>query len=56
MKISLTIGTLITILGIAAALGGFYYTTESRLDGLEEDISSLSKQIKVVRRQLKQLK
>jgi hypothetical protein len=54
MKVNLTIGTLITILTITAGLGGFYYTTQDRLDDMEQDISNLSKQIKVIKRQLKQ--
>jgi hypothetical protein len=34
---------LITIIGLVALLGGFYYTTNLRLDGLEVDVQSLKK-------------
>lgn len=44
MKIE--ISTLLTILGITALLGGFYYTTEHRLDSLEAEVQNISKQIK----------
>ena len=37
----LDIKTIITVLGIAATLGGFYYTTQLRLDDLEEKVSEL---------------
>ena len=41
----LDIKTVITLLGIAAMMGGFYYTTEMRLDSLESKVSSLAKKI-----------
>tara|TARA_R100000152_G_C6661233_1_gene100053 strand:- start:214 stop:372 length:159 start_codon:yes stop_codon:yes gene_type:complete len=44
MKID--IKTLITLLTIAATLGGFYYTTQSRLDNLEQEVTTLKKQVK----------
>ena len=37
----LDIKTIITLLTLAAALGGFYYTTNLRLDSLEQDVTSL---------------
>jgi len=47
----LDVKTLITLLTIAATLGGFYYTTQSRLDNLEQEVSQVKKQIKrVIRR------
>jgi hypothetical protein len=46
MKINLDLKTLITIVTFAAMMGGFYYTTQTRLDGLENDVSKLQKQIK----------
>lgn len=53
MKID--IKTLITLLTIAATLGGFYYTTQSRLDNLEDEVVQLQKQVKrVIRKQNKQ--
>ena len=39
----LDIKALIPILSIVALLGGFYYTTQLRLDTLEEKVSTLSK-------------
>ena len=55
---------LITILVIATGLGGFYYTTNMRLDNLEakiekvnsnDKINDLAKQIKALRRRVKKL-
>jgi len=48
----LDIKTLITVLTIAATLGGFYYSTQLRLDHLEETVQTLQKQIKVIKRQV----
>ena len=42
----LDIKTLITLLTIAAVLGGFYYTTQIRLDSLEQEVTQVKKQIK----------
>jgi len=42
--------TLITLLTIAATLGGFYYTTQARLDSLEQEVTKLQKQVKRVTR------
>jgi len=39
----LDIKTIITLLTMAAALGGFYYTTQMRLDSLEQEVASLKK-------------
>ena len=41
----LDIKTVITLLGIAAMMGVFYYTTEMRLESLEGKVSSLTKKI-----------
>ena len=48
MKID--IKTLITLLTIAAVLGGFYYTTQDRLDNLETEVTKLQKQVKRIAR------
>ena len=48
MKLDLDLKTLITIAAFAAAMGGFYYTTQDRLTNLEEDVIQLQKQIKRV--------
>ena len=42
----LDVKTLITLLTIAATLGGFYYTTQARLDSLEQEVVYVKKQIK----------
>ena len=47
---NLEVKTLITLLTIAAILGGFYYTTQDRLNHLEEDVAQLQKQVKRVNR------
>ena len=46
MKINLDIKTLITIVTFAATMGGFYYTTQSRLNDLESSVVKLEKQVK----------
>ena len=46
MKLDLDLKTLITIVAFAATMGGFYYTTQSRLDSLETAVTQLQKQIK----------
>ena len=45
--------TLITLLTIATTLGGFYYSTQLRLDGLDEEVSQLERQVKRLSRQIK---
>lgn len=46
VKVNLDIKTLITIISIATMMGGFYYTTQTRLDSLESSVSDMQKQIK----------
>jgi len=48
MKIDLKI--LITLITFAATMGGFYYSTQMRLDNLEKSIESVEKQIKQVKK------
>jgi len=48
MKID--IKTLITIITIACTLGGFYYSTQLRLDHLETNVAKLQKQIKIIKK------
>ena len=48
----LDIKTLITILTFAAVLGGFYYSTQHRLDHLEANVKTVQKQIKVIKKQI----
>ena len=47
----LDIKTLITIVTFAATMGGFYYSTQLRLDYLEENIVNVEKQIKQLKKQ-----
>ena len=47
----LDIKTLITIVTFAAAMGGFYYSTQLRLDHLEDNLATVEKQIKQLKRQ-----
>jgi hypothetical protein len=48
----LDIKTLITLLTIAATLGGFYYSTQTRLDSLEGQVETLKKQVKRIARKI----
>jgi len=46
----LDIKTLITLITFAATMGGFYYSTQLRLDHLEENIVTVEKKIKQLKR------
>ena len=46
MKLNLDLKTLITIITFAVSVAGFYYSTQSRLDELENKISTLEKKVK----------
>ena len=52
-NMKLDVKTLITLFTIAATLGGFYYTTQNRLDSLETEVTKLQKQVKKITRQSK---
>ncbi len=45
----------VTVLTIAATLGGFYYTTQMRLDNLEASVEKVEKQIKQVKKQKRKI-
>ena len=49
-KMKLDIKTLITIVTFAATMGGFYYTTQLRLNHLEENVASIEKKIKHIKK------
>ena len=49
------IKTLIMIVTLAAALGGFYYTTQARLDVVEREILFLQRQVQALKNQDKRL-
>ena len=64
MKLNLDIKLIIGILTIATALGGFYYTTQMRLDRLEAaieqkqpngELQALKKQVKRLNKRVKKL-
>jgi len=48
----LDIKTLVMIITFAATMGGFYYSTQHRLDHLESDTAALSKKIKNLRKSI----
>jgi len=52
----LDIKTLITVVTFAATMGGFYYSTQMRLDHLEASVTTVEKQIKQLKRQKKRVK
>ena len=56
MNITLDVKTLLTIGGIVAVLGGFYYSTQHRLSSLEDKIEHVSEQLDTQSVELKQIK
>ena len=52
----LDIKTLITIITFAATMGGFYYSTQIRLDQLEDKVTGIEKQIKQIKKAKRKLK
>tara|TARA_R110000824_G_scaffold40667_3_gene121653 strand:+ start:276 stop:470 length:195 start_codon:yes stop_codon:yes gene_type:complete len=50
IDVKLELPTLITLLTAAAILGGFYYTTQHRLDELEDKITVMEQQVKKINR------
>tara|TARA_Y100000385_G_C12909367_1_gene557706 strand:+ start:629 stop:823 length:195 start_codon:yes stop_codon:yes gene_type:complete len=55
MELTLDIKTILTIGGIVALLGGFYYSTQHRLGSLEEGVAIVSEQLDVQSGELKQI-
>lgn len=49
----LDVKTIITLLTLTAAVCGFYYTTQARLDTLEAKVVTMSKQIKQIKKNAK---
>lgn len=55
MSITLDIKTLIAVGSIIAVLGGFYYSTQHRLNSVETKIETLSEKIDNQTGQIKQI-
>tara|TARA_R100001082_G_scaffold74772_1_gene43215 strand:- start:184 stop:378 length:195 start_codon:yes stop_codon:yes gene_type:complete len=55
MNLTLDIKTLITVGGLIAVLGGFYYSTQHRLSSLEASLDSVSAQLDEQSGELKQI-
>ena len=51
-KMKLDLKTLIGLLTLAATLGGFYYTTQSRLDNLEKSVEQIERRVNGLKRQI----
>jgi len=45
VKLELNLATILTIGGVIAVLGGFYYITQHRLDHLEGKVTALQEEI-----------
>jgi len=54
--VKLDIKTLITLITFAATMGGFYYSTQIRLGHLEENVASVEKQIKQLKKQKRKVR
>jgi len=56
MKFTLDIKTILTVGGLIALLGGFYYSTQYRLTSLESKIESVDRKIDTQTGELTQIK
>jgi cell division protein FtsL len=56
MPITADIKTILTVGGIIAVLGGFYYSTQYRLESLEAKIESIDKKVDTQAGELNQLR
>ena len=56
MNISLDIKTILTVGGLIALLGGFYYSTQYRLSSLEDKIESVDRKMDIQTGELAQIK
>ena len=56
MKFTLDIKTLLSVGGVIALLGGFYYSTQHRLTSLEGKIEAVSAKLDVQTGELSQIK
>tara|TARA_R110002060_G_scaffold43175_1_gene54627 strand:+ start:754 stop:945 length:192 start_codon:yes stop_codon:yes gene_type:complete len=55
MELTLDIKTILTIGGIIALMGGFYYSTQHRLQSLEDSVTVVSEQLDIQSGELKQI-
>ena len=55
MNITFDIKTLITLGGLVAVLGGFYYSTNHRLEALEVNLGEINQQLDEQSGELKQI-
>ena len=55
MNITFDIKTLITLGGLVAVLGGFYYSTNHRLEALEVNLGEINQQLDEQSQNLKKL-
>ena len=56
MELTLDIKTVITVCGVVALLGGFYYSTQHRLTQLEGQLQDISTQLSEQTGELSQIK
>ena len=55
MKFNLDVKTLVFIISTSCVLGGFYYTTQARLDSVEIEILDAQQQIGTLKGEVKRL-
>ena len=56
MNLTMDIKTLIAVATIVALMGGFYYSTQYRLDTLESQIGEVSQKLDTQRGEIRQLR
>jgi len=55
MEMTFDIKTMITVAGVIALMGGFYYSTQHRLGSLEDQISEIGQKIDIQSGELNQI-
>jgi hypothetical protein len=55
MEMTFDIKTMITVAGVIALIGGFYYSTQHRLGSLEDQISEIGQKIDIQSGELNQI-